>query len=570
MMSLTKDFVMVALGLFVCGSVALSAQPIDIGSRLELFVDDYLIDSMSGAVQLQLHRPTRREIVFETDAPWEGNASVFNSVFQDGDLYRMYYRGWHITSLEEYNRLGKKYRIGGLCYAESDDGIHWRRPELNIHPWKSKPSNLLVRSGGHDAVFMDTNPDCPPHQKYKIVEMRGYPDNEDRPALFWMGSADGIHFSRISNKPFIWRGYLDSQNIAFWDPAAGLYREYHRDGMKVTADSHWVEIMKGEKGAPWYRDKDVAGPRAVRTSTSKDLFSFPEPAISNDPRNPHPSRPCQGEYVEFPGAPIDGLYMSNIQPYYRAPHILMGFPARYVNRGWSEPWYDLPGAGLRLARVKRCLAVYGKEERGRGGLAITDTLFMTSRNGKTFKRWPEAFLRPGPREKGSWVYGDNYIHWGMVETKSTLEDAPNEISMYVSEDYWEGESTSFRRLTLRLDGFVSAHASLAGGDIVTKPIRFEGGNLTLNLETSAAGGVQVEIQDVKGEPIDGYALEDCPPIYCDRIAQVVRWNKPGGDVRPLSGKPVRLRFVLKDADLYSFQFVPYAPDPKRASLPGIP
>ena len=107
--------------------------------------------------------------------------------------------------------------------------------------------------------------------------------------------------------------------------------------------------------------------------------------------------------------------------------------------------------------------------------------------------------------------------------------------------------------------------ALTGGEIVTKPLCFEGGNLTLNFETSGVGGVQVEIQDAGGKPIDGYTLADCPPIFGDRLAKVVRWNGPGGDVRPLAGKPIRLRFVLKDADLYSFQFVPYAPDPNRPS-----
>jgi len=254
------------------------------------------------------------------------------------------------------------------------------------------------------------------------------------------------------------------------------------------------------------------------------------------------------------------LYTSGkIQPYYRAPHILVGFPVRYLDRGWSEPMFDLPGMDERVTRAK---------VNPRYGTVITDGLFMTSRDGRTFNRWAEAFLRPGPREKDSWVYGDNFIFWGMVETKSTIEDAPNEISMYATEGYWQGKSTSFRRLTLRLDGFVSAHAPLAGGEIITKPIRFDSGNLQLNCETSGAGGVQVEIQEVDGKPIDGYALAECPPIFCDRLAQVVRWNRPGGDVRPLVGKPVRLRFVLKDADLYSFHFVPYAADPQRPSIPG--
>ena len=102
---------------------------------------------------------------------------------------------------------------------------------------------------------------------------------------------------------------------------------------------------------------------------------------------------------------------------------------------------------------------------------------------------------------------------------------------------------------------------MGGGGIVTKPLRFDGGNLTLNFETSGAGSVQVEIQNAEGQPLDGYALDDCPAIFGDRLAKVVRWKTRGGDVRPLAGQPIRLRFVLKDADLYGFQFGPYAEDP---------
>ena len=191
---------------------------------------------------------------------------------------------------------------------------------------------------------------------------------------------------------------------------------------------------------------------------------------------------------------------------------------------------------------------------------------MTSRDGRLFHRWSEAFLRPGPRERHSWVYGDNFIFWGLVETSSTLEDAPPEISLYATESYWEGPYTSIRRLTLRADGFVSASASQAGGELVTKPICFDGGNLTLNFETSGAGSVQVEIQNADGQPIEGRALADCPPIFGDRLAKVVRWKQRGGDVRELAGQSIRLRFVLKDADVYSFQFVPYVADPENPSV----
>ena len=160
------------------------------------------------------------------------------------------------------------------------------------------------------------------------------------------------------------------------------------------------------------------------------------------------------------------------------------------------------------------------------------------------------------------MYGDNFVFWGLVETKSDTEDAPDEISLYATEGYWEGTSTSVRRYTLRVDGLVSAHANLNGGEFVTKPLTFDGGNLALNMETSGAGGVQVEIQDAQGQPIEGYRLEDCPETMGDSLRHVVRWRGRGGDVRALAGKPVRLRFVLKDADVYALQFVAYAPEPE--------
>jgi len=70
-----------------------AAEPIDIGGRLELFVDDYLIDRFGGKAALRLHRPTERGDVFTCDKPWEGNHSGFATFIQDGDTFRMYYKG---------------------------------------------------------------------------------------------------------------------------------------------------------------------------------------------------------------------------------------------------------------------------------------------------------------------------------------------------------------------------------------------------------------------------------------------------------------------------------------------
>ena len=494
-----------------------NAPTIDIGDRRELFVDQFLIEQMTGETRLQLHRPVRREIVFRADAPWEGNGSAYQSVFRDGDRIRLYYRGGHHSASAAYERYPRSWET--LCLTESTDGIHWTRPELGIVEFEgSKRNNLLLDSsmvadiGGspaHTSAFKDGNPDCPEQERYKIIIVGSKPRG-----LYLMTSPDGIHFALKSREPFMTVGAFDSQNLAFWDSVRGEYRLYHRGFDK--------------------------GVRDVLTCTAPDFDHFPEP-----------------EWLSYPGSPTMALYTNQIQPYYRAPHIFTGFPMRYNERGWSGPMLDLPGLDNRLARG---------QHHPRYGMTITDAVFMTSRDGRQFHRWPEAFIRPGPRQRESWVYGDNFIFWGMFESPSTVEDSPDELSLLAVEGYWEDEDTAFRRYSLRVDGFVSASAPYAGGELVTRPMIFSGGSLSVNAETSAFGSFQVEIQNAEGEVLPGFSLEECEPIFCDSLDYTVRWrSRDGGDLRGLEGRPVRLRFLLRDADLYAFQFVPFRAAPERSA-----
>ena len=191
----------------------------------------------------------------------------------------------------------------------------------------------------------------------------------------------------------------------------------------------------------------------------------------------------------------------------------------------------------------------------RYGSVVTDALFMTSRDGLSFIRWNEAFIRPGLRTRHNWAYGDNYIAWQVVETDSTDDDSPRELSLYATESYFTGVTSRLWRYTLRIDGFASAFAPLEGGELVTKPLTFSGETLSLNLATSAGGSVRVEIQDAERKPIEGYSLADCAEIFGDSLEYAVRWREKGTNVGKLAGKPVRLRFVLRDADIYSLRFI---------------
>ncbi len=491
-------------------------EVLDIGSRRELFVDDYLIDQLNGKATQRLHHPVPREIVIKHEEDWEGTGTGYHSIFKDGDIYRMYYKAWHLDLSNKKLDTGRHPIF--CCYAESKDGIHWTKPDLGIHEYKgSKKNNIILYPGqfksvnmdpGHPAIFKDENPNCPPESRYKAILRILKPLG-----LLAFQSADGIHWSPMSNKPVITAGAFDSQNLAFWDPVRKEYRAYWRYFSKDHAT--------GLVGT-------YSGIRAIRTATSKDFIHW----------GPHTD-------LTYVDSPPEQLYTNQIKPYHRAPHLLIGFPTRYVERGWTQSMKDLPE--LEERRVRSSVS-------DRYGMAITEGLFMASRNATHFKRWNEAFLPPGIERKGTWQYGHQYIGWHLVETKSSLTGgAPDELSLYSTERYWKGKGSCVRRYTLRMDGFVSINAPRDGGELITKPFKFVGNKLSFNFYSSAVGGIKVEIQKADGAVIKGFSLEDCDVLFGNSLDRTITW-KEKSDLSKLAGMPIRLRITLDDADLYSIKF----------------
>ena len=452
------------------------AEEVDIGSRLELFVDDLLIERMTGGLSLKLHTPRPAEEVFVFDKPWEGSTGGYVSILRDGDLYRMYYRGGLGTP---------DHPDVCICYAESRDGLHWTKPELNLFEYAgSKKNNIIwMGVGSHCAlgVFRDANPNSKPSQRYKALSSDGY----NKP-VYAFGSPDGIHWELMDQQPVINEkqgavAAYDSHFTAWWDDARQQYVMYHR---------------------AWYRP--VEGKvRSIATRTSKDFSNW-----------------TPLELLDFGEAQFEHLYTNAAQRYFRAPHIVMLFPKRFLPERKSLTEAPLDG--------------------------ISDAVFASSRDGVHFdRRFMEAFIRPG-RESLNWYSRTNMVATGLLPT------AADEISLYVSQAY-RHPTAHLRRHVIRTDGFVSVHGTYQGGELLTKPLRFSGSRLVINYATSAAGSLRVEITDAQGTPLAGHTRDDCEEIYGDQIEQVVAW-KSGSDVSALSDRPVRLRFLIRDADLYSLRF----------------
>lgn len=500
--------------------VSTAWEPIDIGSRRELFVDQFLIERLDQA-RLVVHQPQPREVALTMDQPWEAEGPGYVTVFQDGGRYRMYYR-----ALPDGD--GPRGTRQVTCYAESADGVRWTRPELGIVEYRGSKKNNIVLRGveSHNLTpWRDANPDAPPESRYKAV------CGLFRTGMALFRSHDGIHWHRWSGEMLPLKGNFDSQNVIFWDAVRREYRAY------------WRDSRRGDPHVPDGRD--------VRVAVSQDLIHWGE-----------------SHWLDYePGrrgtADIDGdphqFYTNGIQPYHRAPHLLLGFPLRYIDRGWTASADALPNLVRRRALAAENI-LGGRPTRL--GTAITDVLFMASRDGRRFHVMPSAILPPGVQRDGAWFYGSGGKALGMVETDPAVDGAPPELSIYASENARQATPARLRRYTFRMDGFVSVRASLFGGELLTKPVVFSGSQLEINFSTSAGGSLRVEIQDQDGEPIPGFSLAECHLQYGDQLDRIVTWET-GNDLSKLAGNAVRLRFQLRDADLYSLRF----PTPRETQNP---
>ena len=477
-----KAVVLLIAGLMLATAATVAAQqtPVQIGSRLELFVDDYIIDRMDRA-ELELHHPMPAGPAITFDKPWEGAFTGYQTVIKDGDLYRFYYRGYP----EVGDHAGQV-----TCYAESRDGKTFTKPNLGLYEiYGTKDNNVILAHADpmtHNfAPFLDTRPGVPADERYKAL------GGSLKSGLMAYVSGDGIHWRPLRDEPVITEGAFDSQNVAFWSENEGMYLCYFR--------------VFTESGGTNYR--------SISRTTSSDFVNWTPP-----------------QEMGYGDTPREQLYTNQTHPYFRAPHIYLSTPMRFM-----------PGRKVMTDEQIKKMDVVGKY-----GGDCADVVLMTTRGGYVYSRtFMEGFIRPG-LDPGNWASRSAMAACNIVPT------GPAEMSVYKQMHYAQ-PSTYMERYTLRTDGFVSVSAPYEGGEMVTKPLVFSGGRLVINFETSAAGGIQVEIQDVNGNPLPGYGLIDAVETIGDDIERSVVWPI-GSDLSGMAGKPVRLRFVMRDADLYSIRF----------------
>ncbi len=407
---------------------------------------------------------------------------------------------------------GKGDGVGeDTCVADSDDGLHWVKPKLGIVEIDGNKENnaiLKLNDLSHNfSPFLDENPAGDPKQKFKAIA------GSARTGLIAFTSPDGLHWEKLREAPVLNRADLpyhdvfDSQNLVFWSVLEKRYVMFFRV----------------------YKDKM----RRIARAESDDFVNWKNVQLM--------------EYRGADGKPtvIEHLYTSQTHPYFRAPQLYVSLAARFM-------------LGRQVITEEEAKAInvhpsYFKD--------TSDAIFMTSRGGNIYDRtFLGAFVRPGIGAH-NWVSRTTYPALNVVQT------GPTEMSAYVNQDYAQ-PTAHVRRYSMRLDGFASVRAPYEGGEMVTKPFTFQGDRLMLNFATSAAGGIKVEIQNAAGEPVPVFTLADSTEVIGNEIERSVKW-KGNDDVSRLAGQPIRLRFVMKDADIYALQFTKKEPaHSSQATLPG--
>lgn len=488
----------------------------DIGDRKQLFIDHRFIQHAEG-VELHMNPPVKCGVVLSGNNSWEnGMVTDAVTVIEDAGKFRMWY-----TACPASGPALEPFR---LCYAESNDGEHWIKPNLGIYEWEgSKTNNILMDSNIENGGGVFVDPRAPPSQRYKLLarlsskRVAGQREEDPQvnnapngPGLYIYTSADGLRWDLHPTRVFPFSP--DTDNMAFYDRRTGKYLAYvrlwnplRRVGVVVSDD-----IMQ-----PWPYDKSVA----------------PRLWPGRPAENPAPSREIAEAFGPDRDDPANvDFYTSATVEYPWAEDAYFMFPSAY--RHFPDP----PEGKYRND-------------------GLIDIALAVSRDGRKFHRTSKApYVRMGLN--GAPDSGSMYMGIGMIRRGATI------YQYYGGYDFTHAGYVGLPEiknqggvmlLRQRLDGFISADADEKGGEFATPPLRFRGARLCLNLDASATGEVRVELRGADNRSIAGYSFAECDPLYQNGVAKLVTW-RGDSEVGRFAGKPVQLGFRCRNVKLYAFQF----------------
>ena len=402
----------------------------------------------------------------------------------------------YVTLLKDNHEFRMYYRGGGeltqeqTCVAISNDGIVWHRPELNLFEFNGSKTNNIV-------WISDRKSYGEAHNFTPFIDQNPKALPEER----YKAVGLYIYPDETGNRRKMLVGFVSPDGLHWKRVSQGpIFSEGAFDSQNIV---YWDTIRQSYV---CYFRMPQNNKRGIGLAVSNDFLHWTS---------------LGG--LDYHQSPPEHFYTNAMTPYFRNPRLRLGFPMRFV------PERKTIGNDNRLTD------------------GLSDAVFISSWDGIHWKRsFMEAFIRPGlnPNNWGN-AHGNMTPAWGILPTSS------EEISIYWMDNY--GTKPQLRRGTVRLDGFTSLQAPFKGGEWVSKPLKCSGNRLMINYATSAVGSLRFEILDSQSKPVPGYQLKDSVEIYGDEIHRIVSWNGKS-DLYNLKGQTIQFHVVMKDADLYSFQF----------------
>ncbi len=452
-----------------------TAESFEHTGQRELFVDDVRLAETSGVVRVIHPAQKRQRPVLEPEYPWElDRVYIYGTVHRDEATGK--FRMW--------------YNASGLCYAESEDGIHWDRPSLGLYEYEgSKENNIVIPELHNATVLVDENPAAAEH-KYKALfgSRNGYKGAY---------SPDGIHWTMYKDGATL-IPYGSELSAVNYDEKTGQYHAYIRTG-PPKLDKQGIKIK-----------------RTCSITTSRDFENWTKPVVTIEPDD------------------VDDQW-------------LLGPDQATEFYGWTGFRYGSQYLGfLTVFKITGLIRDHPPSQSAWDG--PIDVQLIHSRDGMN---WHRSVERVAVVENGPFDYDGGTI---LDIANNPIEVGDELWLYYTAINTTHGGMRPPKRVTIALatwkrDRLISLRAGWAQGVVQTKPMIAKPGKLYVNADASN-GDLVVEVLDAQGNVLPGYSKDDCKVIQSDGLDHIVRW----GDREVLDiDEPFSLRFSFHHADLFSYR-----------------
>lgn len=456
----------------------------------QLFVDDFLIAETTLKRTFHLPKYHPATPVLRPDQPWEMKNPDHAAAMVFSDGV------WYDPKDQVFKIW---YMVGageGTGYATSHDGIHWEKPALDVRP----PTNI-VQPGGRDSstVWLDLE-EKDPARRFKMFRVIGAGGAD--PVTDWNNWVMAIHFSPdgIHWSDPVKSGRVVDRSTVFWNPFRKVWvfsiRHVYKVGDAVdkrygfARRRSYVEGPDVLAAAKWEVNDPLRWIDIDRLDPQREDLKI-KPQLYNLDVVAYESLMI-GFFTVWRGQPTDRHKPNTVVVGYSRDGWHWSRPDRRPFCNVSDKQGDWNANNVQSA--------------GGGFLVVGDELYfyVSGRTG-----------RPGGNKAGTCTTG---------------------------------------LATLRRDGFASMDAGEAAATLTTRPVRFSGKYLFVNVD-DPKGELRVEILNRAGQAMPHFTVENCVPIKADKTLQAVRWNGVD-DLSSLANQPVRFRFHLKNGKLYTFWVSP--------------